>query len=277
MSVARPELAAIDASIARGNWWVRLFDELSERGVERAQALAESPDPASRGLIRTVERVFRAVRLAVMAAMGLDRILAGLADLRASSAAAIAAARARAMAKAEADAAARERTARRAAAADEAPEAPDEEERPRETDGAERDRPGPRDRDPLVEALEKRLGAVDPAIVDFDDLALRETVLRICADLGITPDWDRWEAGDWMTSDPPAPSVAPVPPPPPKPAPPQAAPKPPRRPARSPPRSRPAPVLPGFPGFTLPPAETALPRVFQAGPDAPRWRMPRRQ
>ena len=276
MSVARPELAAIDASIVRGRWWTRLFHELSHRGVGRAEELTASPNLASRRFLQELEHVVRAVRLAVTAAMGLGRIVRGLADLRAGSAVDIAAARARALAKAEAEAAARERTAARAEAAREARDAED---RPREADRAERDRPEPRERDPLVEALAKRLDAVDPAIVDFDDLALREMVVRICADLGITPDWERWEAGDWMASGTPAPAPAAVPtrPPPPNPAQPQAAPTPPRRPARPPPRSSPAPALPGLPAFTPPTAETALPRVFQSEPGPQRWRLPRRQ
>ncbi len=142
--------------------------------------------------------------------MRLGQILAGLADLRNRSAADLAAARARARAKAEEDDAVRERRAETAQARRAARDVRETEIDRTETDGAERDAPegefGPkaehRDRDPLVEALDKRLAAVDPAIVDFDDLQLRETVLRICADLGITPDWNRWEAGQWATPDP---------------------------------------------------------------------------
>ena len=116
----------------------------------------------------------------------------------------------------------------------------------KESDGAPRAKPEPRDRDPLVEALDKRLAAVDPAIVDFDDLGLRETVLRICADLGVEPDWSRWEAGDWKTPDTP-PNTAP-----------QVQVSPPR--AVTPP-----------PGVLLP---FILPGLPRPAPRAARWRPP---
>ena len=212
MSAAQPHIAEIDAAVARGEWWRRVFDELSEVGMTRVEALSVA---RGNGLGRVaVEfcRLARAVRLAVVAAMRLDDILRGLTALRRLGADAIADARASAGARAEAAAAARERAkARREArladiggrvfdsVANETPN--------RDEDAPEKS--GSAERDPLVEALNRRL-TVDPASVDFDDLQLRETVLRICADLNITPDWSRWEAGDWnAVAPPPAPSPPP--------------------------------------------------------------------
>ena len=255
MSARRFEIAEIDAAIARGEWWSRLFDELADLGMERVEALPGKGEGPLHRVVQTAERLFRAVRMAVVAAMGLDRILAGLADLRARSAADIAAARVRARAKADEDTAARERAEKRAeeraVARREAGEA---ENRERVNDSAERPKSAPRDRDPLVEALDKRLAAVDPAIVDFDDLQLRETVLRICADLGVTPDWSRWEAGHWATPDT-TPKTAPQ----------VQAP---------PPRSLPPPVQ-GLPGLLARIPDTALARALLAGQDAAGWRTPR--
>jgi hypothetical protein len=265
MSVARPELADIEAIIAKGEWWSRLFDELADVGMERAEALSTTgPKPLHR-VVDAAVRICRAVRLAVVAGMRLGQILAGLADLRARSTADIAAARAHAMARANQDAAAREQAEERAEARREAGDGRESETPERESGDTPRSKPEPRDRDPLVEALDKRLAAVDPAIVDFDDLQLRETVLRICADLGVTPDWSRWEAGDWKTPDAPAATaaVAPVH----------------KRPPRSPPppaaSTRVPPRLPGLSGSTPPAADTILPHVFLSRSHALRLRRPR--
>ncbi len=53
----------------------------------------------------------------------------------------------------------------------------------------------------MVEALDRRLD-VDPAGVDVDAVPPRWTVERICADLGLSPDWSRREAGDWTMGEP---------------------------------------------------------------------------
>ena len=124
------------------------------------------------------------------------------------------------------------------------------------SDTVERETPAGWERDPLIEALDRRL-AVDPALVDLDDLPLREAVMRICADLGITPDWSHWAAGDWMVSDPPADG-----------APRQAVPAPPRKGlARS--------VIQGLSAPIVQPPETAISLALQAGPFAPPWLPPR--
>ena len=253
MSVARTELADIDTRIARGEWWARLFDELSEVGMQRVEALPGPGEGPLHRVVRTAERLFRAVRLAVVAVMGLDRILAGLAALRKRSAADFAAARAAARAKADEHAAARARAEQRALARREGSNA---EIRERVNDTIERSKSEPRDRDPLIEALDKQLAAVDPAIVDFDDLKLRETVLRICADLGLTPDWSRWEAGDWNTPDTPIAAATP-------------ALAPPRKPARRPPA--PDEGSPAAQAPRLPPTRGPDDR-YRVVPRRPGWR-----
>ena len=265
---AHPEHAAIDADIAKGEWWARLFDELSERGTRRAEALKVDNPKHLRRVIGQFDRIARAVRLAVVAVLRLEAFLRGLARLRGLSSGDLSAARARARAKAEADAAAR-RTAR------------DQAKRRRETRTAEvrerlmaiieREKPAWRERDPLVQALDKRL-AMDPALLHIDDLPLREAVMRICADLGITPDWSRWEAGDWMTNDPPVGAArartVPAPPPPRKPIPAPWKPAP-------PPNVLPPPVFRGLPGLTARRTDTAIPLALQAGLQATPWRPPR--
>ncbi len=49
----------------------------------------------------------------------------------------------------------------------------------------------------LMEALEERLGE-DEAYIDLEDRPLRQTVERLCGDLGLSPDWSRWVGDDWV-------------------------------------------------------------------------------
>jgi hypothetical protein len=49
----------------------------------------------------------------------------------------------------------------------------------------------------LMEALEERFGE-DEAYIDLEDRPLRETVERLCEDLGLSPDWSRWVGDDWV-------------------------------------------------------------------------------
>ena len=260
MASTRPDLAAIDAALAKGAWWARLFRDLADQGVRRAEALTLEARKGLWHFVDDVDRITRAVRLTAVAAIRLGGFLSGLADLRKLSPDDLATARARAKAKAEAETAARE-TAREKARALRAVRAA--EVREHVVDLIEREKPARRDRDPLVEALEKRL-AVDPALIDLDDLPLRETVMRICADLGITPDWSRWEAGDWMTSDSPAPPPEPTTQPTAtlwKPAP--------------PPKRHLPPVLQGLSDLFARRPDTAISLVLQAGPFARPWLPPR--
>ena len=48
----------------------------------------------------------------------------------------------------------------------------------------------------LFEALDERL-TEDDAYVDYDEMPLRETVERLCKDLGLDPDWSRWKGEGW--------------------------------------------------------------------------------
>ena len=52
----------------------------------------------------------------------------------------------------------------------------------------------------LGEALTERLE--DPRdIEDFEDLPASALIARICADLGIEPDWSLWEDEDWAVQE----------------------------------------------------------------------------
>ena len=254
MSAAHP-LAEIDLAFAKGEWWMRLFDMLSDACMSRVEALTPTAAGGRGSVVGDFSRLAHAVRLAVVAAMRLDVILRGLADLRRLAPEAIAAARARAVAVAAQIAAAREeararRDARRAEREARAEEAPK-----RET--SDRDRPDPRDRDPVVEALGRSL-TVDPAAVDFDTLPLRRTVERICAALGVKPDWSRWEAGDWTLVGPAAKTASSSSP--------QSPPAPRPRPAKTPPW--PIGRRAGPPRRTT---DTAVALALSCGPGAPAW------
>ena len=48
----------------------------------------------------------------------------------------------------------------------------------------------------LLEALDERLEE-DEAYEDYDERPLRETVERLCKDLGLDPDWSRWDGEGW--------------------------------------------------------------------------------
>ena len=168
--------------------------------MRRAEAVAADKGRPLARIADDFTRIARAIRLAIVAAMRLRGYLRSLASLRQLSPADLAAARTRARAAAEQEAAARQAAADRALARREASEAGSAEASERLTDDEETETPDRAERDPLVAALAKRLD-VDPLVVDLDDLPLRETVMRICADLGVTPDWARWEAGAWEPED----------------------------------------------------------------------------
>jgi hypothetical protein len=196
MTDATPDLGDIDAAIAKGEWWLRLLDELAQAGVELAGALApevkagrlEAGDAADQ-----FERISAAVRRAIAMSFRLEEVLRGLTALRACTAQEIAAAKARALAQARADAAAREEARARTKARREARK---DEVRELVMEAIDHEAADAEDHENLGLALDLRL-SFDPAYTDIDSLPLRETVERICADLGITPDWRRWEAGTW--------------------------------------------------------------------------------
>ena len=160
MSAAHPDIDAIDAALATGERWTRLFNELAHLASRRAQALPVG-DPKNLARVADDFVCFTRARREASAAQVRERLV----------------------------------------------------------DFIERESLPLQDRGRLIEALDRRL-AVDAALVDLDDLPLRKTVMRICVERGVTPDWNRWEAGDWTTSDGLAPlALKPASPPPPKPIP----------------------------------------------------------
>ena len=196
MTAAAPDLSDIDAAIAKGEWWLRLLEELAESGVALAGELAAS---VKEGRMKATDaadlyvRISAAVRQAIAMSMRLEAALRGLTALRTCTVQEIAAAKARALAQAEADAAARDEARAKAKARREARK---EQVRELVMEVIDREATDREDHENLSLALEQRL-SFDPAYTDIDSLPLRETVERICADLMITPDWSRWEAGRW--------------------------------------------------------------------------------
>ena len=201
MSAAAPDLSDIDAAIAKGEWWLRLLEELAESGVALAGELA--PDVKA-GRIDACDaadlyvRISAAVRQAIALSMRLEQALRGLTALRTCTIQEIAAAKAQAEAQAIAETAAREKARAQAKARREARK---EEVRELVMEAIDREAVDAEDHENLSLALEQRL-SFDPAYTDIDSLPLRETVERICADLKITPDWSRWEAGRFKPRNP---------------------------------------------------------------------------
>ncbi len=203
MSDASTDLAAVDANLIRGEWWLCVLGELIQIGSTMTHGLLHGANGGGASLgdrclsiIKNFCRFAGAVHRAVALSQRLERALRGLRALRACTAEEIAAARAKAALAAEMLAARRVR-AREAAEARRAARNEDD----RNEDVAKKD-------------IEARVGAAvereavrvdfEPAYVDLDTLELRGLVERICADLRITPPWDRWQAEVWL---PPTPGV----------------------------------------------------------------------
>ncbi len=196
MTAAAPDLSDIDAAIAKGEWWLRLLEELAESGVELARGLAADVTAGRMKATAAADlyvRISAAVRQAVALSFRLEQALRGLTALRACTTQEIAAAKARAEAQADAETVARE-TARAQAKARR--EARKEQVRELVMEVIDREAADREDHENLSLALDQRL-SFDPAYTDIDSLPLRETVERICADLMIAPEWSRWEAGRW--------------------------------------------------------------------------------
>ena len=51
-----------------------------------------------------------------------------------------------------------------------------------------------------MEAMFERLDD-DDVYAELEDRPLRETVERLCTDLGMSPDWSRWSGDDWIDHD----------------------------------------------------------------------------
>ena len=201
MSTPGPTLADIDDAIAKAEWWLRLLEELAESGVVMTRELAAAVKAGSlpvHDVVDDFDTISAAVRRAIALSMQLEEALRGLNALRKCTLDEIAAAKAKAFTQTQADAAARE-NARAAAKARR--EARKEQVRELVMEVIDSEATDREDHENLTLALNQRL-SFDPAYTDIDSLPLRETVLRICRDLTITPDWSRWEAGRWKPRNP---------------------------------------------------------------------------
>jgi hypothetical protein len=178
------------ASVARVERRLRMLDDLAEmamrlasRATERALAAAAkavAADAPSDFAADDLAKLSRAVRLTLDLAGRLEETLR---RLRAGEIAV------RAVRRQEGEArAARAGMARAAAARDNVAQQvamviSSESESERESSD-------------LLEALEERL-TDDVAYIDVEDEPLREAVERLCADLGLKPDWSRWTDEGW--------------------------------------------------------------------------------
>ena len=209
MSDASTDLAAIDANLVKGEWWLCVLGELIQIGFTMTHGLLHGVNSGGASLgdrcisiVKDFCRFAGAVHRAIALSRRLERALGGLRALRACTAEEIAAARAKAELAAETLAARRDR-AREAAEARRATR----DQGARNEDVAKKDI---KERAPAAVGREAISLSVEPAYADMDTLKLRGLVERICADLRITPPWDRWQAEAWL---PPTPDVGAVDPP----------------------------------------------------------------
>ncbi len=203
MSDASTDLAAIDANLVKGEWWLCVIGELIQIGFTMTHGLMRGANSGGASLgdrcvsiVRDFCRFTGAVQRAIALSQRLERALRGLRALRACTAEEIAAARAAAELAADKLAARRDRAREAAEARREA-----RGEDARNEDGGKK-HIGER----VTAAVRHEAGSasVEPAYVDIETLELRGLVERICADLRITPPWDRWQAEAWL---PPTPDV----------------------------------------------------------------------
>jgi len=68
-------------------------------------------------------------------------------------------------------------------------------------DVIERETPDPAEHDALIDALEERL-LCDAAYGDIENLPPRDIVERLCVDLDLHPDWNRWTGEGWTPNPP---------------------------------------------------------------------------
>ena len=214
MSDASTDLAAIDANLVKGEWWLCVIGELIQIGFTMTHGLMRGAngDGTSLGdrcvsIVKDFCRFAGAVHRAIALSQRLERALRGLRALRACTAEEIAAARAEAELAAQTLAARRDRAREAAEARLEAASEDSRNEDSRKGDGAKKDI---EERVTAAVRREAVSASVEPAYVDIDTLELRELVERICAELRITPPWDRWQAEAWL---PPPPDVDAVDPP----------------------------------------------------------------
>jgi hypothetical protein len=199
-----PKLSAVDpaavdeadhlaASVARVERRLRMLDDLAEMAMKLAsrvteRALAEDPAaakaaagdaPADRAA-DDLAKLSRAVRLTLDLAGRLEETLR---RLRAGEITARAIRRQEGEATATRAQMAREIGARGKVAGQVATVIFSESESERECED-------------LLDALEERLSN-DAAYIDAADMPLREVVERLCADLGLQPDWSGWTDDGW--------------------------------------------------------------------------------
>jgi hypothetical protein len=201
----QPELSAVDpaavdeadhlaASVARVERRLRMLDDLAEMAMKLAarvteRALAEDPATAKAAAAGdapvdraadSLAKLSRAVRLTLDLAGRLEETLR---RLRAGETAARTVRRQECEARAARVEMAREFAARSKVAGQVATVIFSESESEAECDD-------------LLAALEERLEK-DAAYIGAEDMPLREVVKRLCADLGLAPDWSRWTDDGW--------------------------------------------------------------------------------
>jgi hypothetical protein len=181
---AAPEEAP-DPSVARAERRLRLLEELSEIGMELARALKPGAEPdkaagevPAKDPAAAYAPLSRAIRLTLALESRTDK---DLRDLKAG----VESARQEARTKAE---------VRNL-------EALEDKVRDLVLDVAERESADSEAFEALEEALEERLD-MDEAYWDLGGRPLRQTVERLCHDLGLSPDWSRWADEGWA-GDPP--------------------------------------------------------------------------
>ncbi len=80
-AAALPDLAVIDATLAKGAWWLRLVDDLSDHATRRSAALAKGV--GRRPIFGEMARLAHAIGLAVVLAFQLRAYLKAQAQRRA--------------------------------------------------------------------------------------------------------------------------------------------------------------------------------------------------
>jgi len=171
------------SSIQRAERQLRMLEELAEIGMDLARALPRRVEAESEADTKTDAPAHTAGRDPADAFQRLSRAIRLTLALETRVAEAL-----RALIAGEAVAAETRRTRRREATED----------RVRDLVGhaiaAEVDN-GEALKD-CLDAMDERLDE-DEAYEDYADRPLRETVERLCADLGLTPDWSLWTDDGW--------------------------------------------------------------------------------
>jgi hypothetical protein len=173
----------LDLSVARAEHRLRLLEELAEIGMELARALKPGPEAdekadktAAEAPAKDPAAVFAPLSRAIRLTLALEaRTDQDLRDLKAG----VSRARKEARAKAAHDCGAREQQVRALV-----------------LNVAERECESLEAFDELEEALQERLD-YDEAYDEAGQRPVRQTVERLCKDLGLTPDWSRWAGEGW--------------------------------------------------------------------------------